>query len=321
MEKSQDPQLQLQLQGHRQQPATLLDRVANVLGLIWAFSESDFGTFVLPNTAFGIFGALSGTRLAEGILPSSFEILLKLPLALAFNWYSVLLFELANQRTPESVKEDSINKPWRPIPSGRVEPDQVRKAMLLLIPLSWAANYSLGVWTEGLMIQVLTWAYNDLGGGDEIIRDAVIAVAYGFFNLASLKIALGQQAGVAWGGYVWICVISGVILTTMQVQDLKDQEGDETRGRKTIPLVFGDQFSRVTIAVFVCIWSGAGVVFWGMSWIKYAVTGAAGALVVARVLTKKGVSADRATWKAWCLWTVSLYCLPLLTNLTEQWWL
>jgi hypothetical protein len=80
--------------------------------LIWEFNESDFPTFVIPNTAFGILGALAGSRLADGPAPGLWAVAVRLPLVIAFNWYNLLIFDLANQRLPESVKEDEINKPW-----------------------------------------------------------------------------------------------------------------------------------------------------------------------------------------------------------------
>lgn len=96
--------------------------------------------------------------------------------------------------------------------------------------------------------------YNDLKGGDELIRDGIIAVAYGLYNIASLKIAC-KGIEPSEQGYRWAIVISGVILTTMQIQDLKDVAGDRTRGRQTIPLAFGEWWSRWSIAGFVAGWS------------------------------------------------------------------
>lgn len=269
----------------------------------------------MPNSAFGILSALAAAGFSiDCPQPNWEQVLFRSPVVVAFNWYSVLIFTLANQRRPESIQEDAINKPWRPVPSNRVQPELVRKAMLVLIPLSMALNYSIGLWQEGLMIQVLTWMYNDLRAGDELIRDAVTAVAYGFFNLASLKIAQGPNYHISTPGYLWILTVSGVILTTMQIQDLKDQEGDRTRLRKTIPLVFGETFSRVTIAAFTCVWTELAVKFWKLGWLDAIATRTIALTLVGRVLNKKGVGEDRNNWKLWCFWTVSLYSMPLISH-------
>lgn len=285
-------------------------------GLVWEFTESNFPTFVVPNTAFGVLGAVAGPRLADGQLPSLVQIAYRVPLVVAFNWYNVLVFDLANQRSAESVEEDLINKPWRPIPSGKVTRDQTRRAMLVAIPAALGLNYMLGVWREGVFIQILTWLYNDLGGGDELVRDAIIAVAYGLFNQGSLQIAIGGRASVSAGGQTWIVIVSGVILTTMQVQDLKDQGGDRTRGRKSMPLFLGDELSRVSIAVFVLAWSCVCAFFWGLRPWAYTLTVSWGLVVALSVMLRRRPEEDSQTWKLWCIWTVSLYSLPILAGLT-----
>ncbi|OHE90563.1 hypothetical protein CORC01_14148 [Colletotrichum orchidophilum] len=302
--------------------------VLRIPRLIWDFTESNFATFVVPNTAFGLLGGLTGQPLTSGhaaILP----VIYRFPLVVAFNWYSVLIFDLANQRGPESVAEDLANKPWRPIPAGKVTPEQTRKAMLVAIPAVLAFNYVLDVWKEGVFILILTWLYNDLRGGDELVRDAIIAVAYFLFNTASLKITIsGVAAAAAAGaaddvhahvpisitheGYAWAAIISAAILTTMQVQDLKDQAGDRGRGRATVPLFFGDRASRASLAVLVPFWSCICVYVWHIrSWAVLLPT-LSGAMVVVGVLRTRTPETDARAWKLWCLWTICLYSLPLV---------
>ncbi|EHL00687.1 putative Digeranylgeranylglyceryl phosphate synthase [Glarea lozoyensis 74030] len=172
--------------------------------MIWEFIESDFVTFAVPNSAFGIFGAFASTKL--------------------------ICNDLSTIPSPQSVVEDRINKPWRPIPRGKITCDQTRRLMLVVVPITLALNYYLGAWNQGIAIHILTWLYNDLGGGDEVfVRELIIAIAYGFFNSGSLTIAVGPECSLSALGITWTIIVSGVILTTMQVQDLKDQKGDKTR--------------------------------------------------------------------------------------------
>lgn len=166
---------------------SMFTATVHVLRLIWNFTKSNFNTFVLPNTAFGIAGALSGTKMLTGPAPTLLEISHRVPLIAAFNWYSVLIFDLANQKSPESIREDMINKPWRPIPAGKVTAQQTQRSMLVAIPVVLILNYLLGVWKQGVFILILTWLYNDLRGSDELVRDLIIAIAYGLFNHASLQ--------------------------------------------------------------------------------------------------------------------------------------
>ncbi|KAI1387313.1 UbiA prenyltransferase family-domain-containing protein [Hypoxylon trugodes] len=291
----------------------LLGWIIRLLCFFWDYTESNFTTFVIPNSSFGLLSALASSVLSEGSRPSTKNLLWRAPLVVLFNWFNVLNFDLANQRSPKSIQEDRLNKPRRPIVAGKVTVDQTRRAMLATIPAAWLFNYALGVWKQGASIQILTWMYNDLEGGDEIIRDLIISIAYGMFNSASLEIALGSgQAGqISRRGIIWTAIISMVILTTMQVQDLKDQAGDRTRGRKTIVVFFGERASRTSIALFVSFWSLVCPIFWSTGPLGYLIVGTPGAWVAWRVTRKQGPAEDCKTWKSWCLWTVALYFMPI----------
>lgn len=295
--------------------ARSLARFRDLPYLIWLFTESNFPTFVIPNTAFGVLGALAGPCLSTQEKPSIEGTLLRLPLVALFNWANVYIFDLANQRLPESVQEDIVNKPWRPIPTGRITSEQTRRLMLYSIPTVLGLSFLMGVWRESALILLLTWLYNDLKGGDELVRDLIIAVAFGLYNSASLIIAMGSGAEITPHGYTWIAIISGVILTTMQIQDLKDQAGDRGRGRKTIPLFFGDVVSRWSIAIFVTAWSGCCVFFWGLPSWAYALPAAQvvtlGVYIAFHVLMRRAVKDDDRVWRLWCLWLITLYLLPV----------
>jgi 4-hydroxybenzoate polyprenyltransferase len=290
--------------------SNLVDQPIYVIRLIWDLTESNFVTFVVPCSSFGILGALAAPILASGPHVRVVDVLMRVPLVVLFNWHNVLNFDLANQRWPESVVEDRLNKPWRPIVTGKLTMDQARRSMLVTIPSALLVNYALGVWRQGVFILILTWLYNDIRGGDEVVRDLIISIAYGLFNSASLEIALGGQSGINPDGVVWTAIISGVILTTMQIQDLKDQAGDQTRGRKTIPLFLGDTVSRVSIVLFVILWSCICPLFWQVGLFGYGVSGVLGALVAIRVSLKRNPKDDALSWKWWCFWTMALYLQP-----------
>ena len=293
----------------------LYEHILSPIYTLWMFTESNFSTFVLPNTAFGMFGAMAGPLLTTDESPSVTAIVQRLPLVILFNWSNVLIFDLANQRHPESVKEDLANKPWRPLPTGRVSPEQTRRLMLIAVPLVLGWNALFGVWKETALLFILTWLYNDLGGGDEIIRDVIIATAFALYNRGSLKMATSPQTDINERGHTWIAIISAVILTTMQVQDLKDQAGDRGRGRRTLPLVLGHTFSRWTIAAFVGVWSCYCAFFWNLGPWAYVLPLTLAVLIAVRVVRRQKPKEDGATWKLWCLWTAVLYLLPLVSSL------
>ena len=294
----------------------MLSRAKQLLWTLWLFSESNFATFVLPNTMFGCFGALSGSILTAQTAGSALDIFKRLPFVILFNWSNVFIFDLANQRHSESIKEDRINKPWRPLVTGRVSAEQTRRLMLVAIPVVFILNFTFGVWRETALLFVLTWVYNDLKGGDEVIRDLIISIAFALYNHGSLKLAAGVRTSLNEKGLTWIGIISGVILTTMQVQDLKDQAGDKQRGRRTGPLFLGDKTSRILIAVFTLVWSHYCVFFWGLGLWVYLMTTMLGGSVAFRAVRWRNPLDDDRTWKLWCAWTTALYLLPLVSRIS-----
>ncbi|KAG6354622.1 hypothetical protein INS49_004640 [Diaporthe citri] len=178
--------------------------------IIYYFTITDFVTFIVPNTAFGIMGALATSSLVDGDPNASFShVLSNLPRVILYNWSNTLLFNMSNQRDSESIAEDRINKPWRPIASGKITGQQTQRMLLLAVPLSLALNHYLNVWDQGVWIHLITWLYNDLRGSEEIvIRDFLIAASYAAFNGGSLKIAAGchpshTSCDINMSGHMW----------------------------------------------------------------------------------------------------------------------
>ncbi|KAJ5669802.1 hypothetical protein N7462_010872 [Penicillium macrosclerotiorum] len=283
-------------------------RLAQLPLLIWQFTESNFPTFVLPNSSFGLLAASAAPLLTDRPCRLSLGLFLVRGLQVVlFNWANVFIFDLANQRLPESICEDRLNKPWRPLLTRRISPDGTRRLMLVAIPMALALSAALRVGTESALILVLTWLYNDLHGGDEIIRDVIISFGYGLYLTGSLRIAIGPGYHITGQGYRWITMVSGVVLTTMQVQDLKDQTGDRARGRKTLPIVLGDTLSRWSITSFLFFWSVLGAFFWDIPPWGYALPVLTGAWVGFHVVSRAN---DAAAWRWWCLWQIVIYALP-----------
>ncbi|KAJ5618244.1 hypothetical protein N7528_006887 [Penicillium herquei] len=290
-------------------------RLAELPFLIWEFTENDFATFAIPNTGFGLLAAYVAPTMTtcSSHLSASTILLRAAPPVLLWNWANLVAFDVANQRLPESIKEDSINKPWRPLPQGRINPSQARGLLLWTVVAALVLGIVLRVGQETALILVLTWMYNDLHGGDELTRDFIIAIAYDAFLSGSLRIALRTATActsveLSSTGYQWLGIIAGIILTTMQIQDLRDQVGDRTRGRKTWPLVLGDTFSRKWIALCVPLWSIICIRFWNVDPLVSAGVLLLGAWISVNVMRK---TADVSAWKWWCLWQLVLYSLPV----------
>ncbi|KAK7946713.1 UbiA prenyltransferase [Apiospora aurea] len=288
-----------------------INTLLKAMSLFWLFTVDDVATFVVPNVVFGLCGGLSKPITASE--PSNTaNVIFRLPQVIFFNWSNLLVFDLANQRLPEAVREDALNKPWRPIPRGLVTSIQAHRAMLLGMPLIAGANYLMGVGVETALLFVLTWLYNDLQGGDEnwICRNLIIAAAFFLYNSGSVKVAC-SNCNVTDTGAAWAIMVSGIILTTMHVQDLKDQQGDSARGRRSAPLVLGNAPARWTLAIPICIWSYGCARFWDVGLAAGSAVVVLGVIVATRCVGYSGRQSDRRTWELWALWLATLYMLPL----------
>lgn len=101
--------------------------------------------------------------------------------SIAWTFINLLYFCISNQVfDPE---EDKLNKPWRPIPSGRIS---VRSANILrfsLLPICLWTSWSLGVLPQTILFTLLGSAYNDLNIGKHWLpRQASVALMYGTLN-------------------------------------------------------------------------------------------------------------------------------------------
>lgn len=278
-------------------------------------TRNDLKSIVIPETAFGIFSALSGPILTTNRFPQVQTILMRLPLVILWTWLNVLIFDLANQRLTSSVLEDSINKPWRPLPSGRMTVSQARRFLLAILPVIFGVTLYLGAMEETVAMMALTWMYNDLGGADEsyIVRNFINAFGFMCYSSGATLVACGfGEHTLNPVAYQWLAIIGGIVFSTLQMQDMADQEGDQARGRGTIPLVIGDGPARWTIIVPVMIWSVVCPMFWSLHPYAYIVPLTLGATVSLRLFFLRTVESDKLTWKLWNGWISSVYLLPLI---------
>ena len=285
------------------------------LRTIWLTTRNDLKSIVIPETAFGIFSALSGPVLTNNTSPDTKTILARLPLVILWNWINVLVFDLANQRLTSSVIEDSINKPWRPLPSGRMTVTQARRLLLAVLPVAFFLTMYLGGMEETVAMMALTWMYNDLGGADEsyVVRNLINAFGFMCYSSGATIVACGYgQYSLNPVAYQWLAMVGGIVFTTLQMQDMADQEGDQARGRGTVPLVLGDWPARWTIAIPVTFWSVACPLFWQLHAYAFMVPIVLGATVSLRLLFLRSVNSDKVTWKVWNIWISGLYLLPLV---------
>lgn len=143
-----------------------------------------------------------------------------------------------------------------------------------------------------------TWVYNHLKASYNgwIQRNFITALASWVYNRNSLKAAIGgggsSDAVITHIGQLWVLLISGIIMTTMHVQDLKDILGDKSRGRETSPILLGEQVTRWTLAIPIFLWSPICALFWG-EWIASIPAIIIGFYVSYRFILRSGKDEDK----------------------------
>ena len=283
---------------------------------IWLFTFSDLKTIVGPQTLFGILSMLSEPVLTTKASPGFYETIGVIPRTAFWTWINLLPGIIDNQRNPEAIKEDSMNKPWRPMPSNRLSQEAALVLVLVLYPIAIFSSLKLGGLGQCLALIVLAYWYNNLGGADRnfFVKNFINACGYICFTSGAAEVASTSQISTSSPKPVtiqWLLLIGAVVLTSVHTQDMHDQAGDKARGRMTLPLVIGDRPARWTIATAMTLWSVLCPTFWGLGIVSYAVSMSLGTFIALRALFKTSIEDDKRTFRFWNLWMVLLYAMPL----------
>lgn len=326
--------VQLLITGHRSRTLDylsggtsndLLSRVAYFCKTLWLFNLSDLKTIVMPNTIFGVIHALVAHKF--GITPAAGpDIILRLPLVLLWVWTNLLLLSINNQRSPSAIAEDAVNKPWRPLPQGRISPGESKRLLYwtyAITPL--ISTLAGGGLRQNFGLIFLGAWYNEFGGSDSnpLVRNAIVAIGYFCFTSGAMEVSLGFELPMPLKGtpgsdgamalFQWLGIIVGAIVTTMHTQDMYDQEGDALRGRRTLPLVVGDGCARWITMFWMFVWGIICPLFWGLSPLsgKFLLSFGPAVTVGVRGLIYRSVSSDKITFWVWNVWISCLFALPV----------
>ncbi|KAI6088878.1 hypothetical protein F4821DRAFT_257372 [Hypoxylon rubiginosum] len=223
---------------------------------LYLFTASDFKTVIFPQSVFALAFVLSQSQMRGQ--PCFSDIGYRLPHMAIWLWLHLLIEDISNQRMPESITEDEINKPWRPISSKRLNPAEAKNILRIGIILAMGLSLSLGNFVPSVTLMAMIWQYNDLDGSNGAWRRNILTAAgLGCFSWGAV-VALSTAPLRPENEELlrnWILLSSVVILTTIQVQDFPDTAGDIARGRSTMPLIYGETWSRWMTATFILLWS------------------------------------------------------------------
>lgn len=280
---------------------------------VWLFTFSDIKTIIVPTAVSGMVIASQPSRFA---LPhsASARIPLRLPAIILWCWINLLPFTIDNQRQLRAIKEDSINKPWRPLPAKIMSLKEAKVLTLILYPTAVYISYILGGLRPSLALVGFGHSYNNLGGSDRgiIIRNLINAAGYSTFVFGAVEAGVGGAIPLTQPLTVWLAIISLIVATTVHTQDMSDQMGDKARGRRTVPIVIGDTRSRWSIAILVLFWSVFVPSYWESTALGHTTILSLGCTIAKRTLWHQSIEDDKMTFRVWNIWMILVYLVPLL---------
>jgi len=261
------------------------------------FTWTDYKTIFLPITAFAC--ATAPVQSLSSLVQCWIWI-----------WFHLLLCNVSNQA--RSCEEDKVNRPWRPLPSGRITESQavaLRWATVVLC-LFWSSTYDheLVLTTVGLV--ATTFIYDELGAASHIVGKNFCNIGgYASFEVGATAI-IGANHAMDFVS-VTAVIISGILIfTTIQAQDFPDVEGDKALGRMTFP-IYAPEFSRAFTVFATTAWSIFLSWFWGVGPVSTAFLVTFGSYVGMRYYRWRTLEADRTSYLLFNIWLMAAHVLPV----------
>lgn len=278
---------------------------------LFLLTKSDVKTVLVPQPVFVVAAMISAGA-------ATHEVQARFTPMLFWIWLHLVVEDLSNQRKPESAAEDAINKPWRPLPSGRLSSQEALGLLYISVILATTTSLLLGALVPSVSFLLLVWLYNEaeICKTSPVLRNLLNVLGLACFGWGGISVLnsggslITQKAQCML--YQWLAVVGAAGFTTIHAQDLPDMVGDAARGRKTMPLLYGEGITRWSMAISVMLWSVVCLVFCNVpSKLVWCAPLGIASLMAGTTLLSQKVSSDELVWKLWCIWTAILYVLPL----------
>ena len=133
-------------------------------------------------------------------------------------WAMLLTFTIDNQNRPGAIQADAIDKPWRPLPSNRIQPRQAIALLVLSYILAVCASFFLGTIPPCLTLLVLHFLTNSLveDGRGTFARNYLTGAAFHCYSWGALRITLGAATSKTYynsNAWIYLIVVNGSIMS------------------------------------------------------------------------------------------------------------
>ncbi|KAG1899012.1 UbiA prenyltransferase family [Suillus fuscotomentosus] len=225
-------------------------------------------------------------------------------------WFHVFQFNASNQSY--SAHEDVLNKPWRPVPSGRISVKDARELRwaLMLFCLGFSFLFGSNVVITSVMATVLIIVNDDLRLSDHPVFKTLCSTGgYVIVELASLLI-LSRECTLDGMSIKEPVCSTLVVLLTVHAQDFADVNGDRRSGRRTLPII-APEGSRIYILCALPLFSFALASVWSLGPLSSLLFVSMGSWVGIRYYLFRDEIRDQSTYRLYNIWIMSAHLLPV----------
>ena len=218
-----------------------------------------------------------------------------------------------------NVAEDVINKPDRLMVRAVLTRVEALRRWAGYIAVYLLASHSCGCATKALAWVLAAVLHNCTPilatRFGYVWKNVLMGLGYYVLQTTTWSIAGVPQNGAVLSAVLLTCV---VLVATVQMQDLRDTEGDRFMGRRTASVVFGDvPARRVTaclLAVSAAVWLHCmvDVPTWGATVVRTLYTVHSAVLCVATFVG----GWERRVYTAYCLWFMHMLVSLHFTDLS-----
>ncbi|KAI0650936.1 UbiA prenyltransferase family [Trametes meyenii] len=255
---------------------------------LYLFTKSDMKTILFPITLFAWYSSPNAC-------------LASVASAFFWTWLHLLQFCVSNQVL--SPGEDASNKPWRPIPSGRITLDQATTLRWLLLPTCLLLSAMHRLTAVGMIFALGVLLHNEMKLDSHwFTRNVLNALGYAVFDSGATAIAQkGLISALPPTAILAHYLSIGIILTTIHAQDFQDEAGDRVEKRHTIPIVM-PHLGRLSMPVGLMLWSIALAFKWSHSLALSLTVLFLGAVVGGRFYFLRTPQSDKASYVLYNVW-------------------
>ncbi|KAG1882471.1 UbiA prenyltransferase family-domain-containing protein [Suillus subluteus] len=262
----------------------------------WLFTRSDFKTIIFPVMIFA-------TTVSPRHNP------LSLSYALCWLWFHLFQFNVSNQSY--SAHEDVVNKPWRPMPSGRisVKDSRILRWGLVVFCLGLSSLFSLNVVIPSAVYAVFVVMNDDFHlSRHPIFKNVCNTGGYVTYELGC-SLILSREYSLDGTSIKAISCSALVVLLTIHAQDFADVNGDCRVGRRTLPII-APEGSRIYMLCALPLLSLTLASFWSLGPLSTVLFVFMGSWVGIRYFLFRGVICDQSSYRLYNIWLIGVHLLP-----------